>query len=84
MVKTEEILRFVENPGKIRKPDEIKEKKIILSHLRIKPSDKSRNMFKTIKIRRFEKCLQEKLRNKHKKKEIFKLRSFAHKVKSFY
>ena len=42
MVKTEEILRFEENPeksgNKIRKPDEIPEKKIIKSHLRSKPS----------------------------------------------
>ena len=38
MVKTEEILRFKEIPEKIRKPDEIPEKKIILSYLRSKPS----------------------------------------------
>ena len=46
MVKTEEILRFEEQPGKsekleksgkIRKPDEILEKKIIISNLRNKP-----------------------------------------------
>ena len=64
MVKTEEILRFEENPEKIRKSDEIPEKKIIISHLRSKPSNLSRNMIKTVKIWRFEKCPQEKLRNK--------------------
>jgi len=37
-------------PEKIRKPDEIPEKKIIISHLRSKPSNMSRNMVKTVKI----------------------------------
>ena len=32
MVKTEEILRFEENPEKIRKPDQIREEKIIIYH----------------------------------------------------
>ena len=36
MVKTEEIKRFEENPEKIRKPDEIPEKKFIISNLRSK------------------------------------------------
>ena len=38
------------NPEKIRNPDEIPEKKIIISHLRSKPSNLSRNMVKTAKI----------------------------------
>ena len=85
MVKTEEILRFEENPEKIRKKDEIPKKKIIISHLRSKPSNLSRNMVKTVRIWRFEKYPQENLRNKKtkkkKRKENFKLRSFAHEVK---
>ena len=50
MVKAEEILRFEENPEKIRKPDEFPEIKIIISHLRSKLSNLSRNMSKTFKI----------------------------------
>ena len=50
MVKTEEILRFEQNPERIRKPDVIPENKIIISHLRSKPSNLSRNMVKTIEI----------------------------------
>ena len=38
----------------------------------------SRNIFQIIEIRRFEKSDKKKT----KKKEIFKLRSFAHEVKS--
>ena len=68
MVKTEEILRFEQNPEIIRKLDEIPEKKIIISHLRSKPWNLSRNMVKTDEFWRFEKCLQEKVRKK--KKEI--------------
>ena len=53
MVKTEEILRFEENPEnpeKICKPDKVMENKIIKSHLGSKPSNLSRNMVKTVKI----------------------------------
>ena len=69
MVKTEEILRFEQNPEIIRKPDEIPEKKIIISHLRRKSSNLSRNMVKTVEMWRFEKCSQEKLGNKKKTKK---------------
>ena len=53
MVKTEEILKFEENleiSGKIQKPNEIPEKEIIISHLRTKPTNLSRNMVKTVEI----------------------------------
>ena len=50
MVKTEEILSFEENPGKNGKPDEIPEKKIIISYLRSKQSNLSRNVVKIVKI----------------------------------
>ena len=49
MVKTEEIWRYEENPeksGNIQKPEEIPEKKIIISHL----SNLWRNIFKTTEI----------------------------------
>ena len=69
MVKTEEIWRNEQNPEIIRKPDEIPENKIIISHLRSKPSNLSRNMVKSVEIWRFEKCPQEKLRNKKKLKK---------------
>ena len=58
MAKTEEILRFEQNPEIIWKPDEIPERRLLY------PSNLSRNMVKTIEIWRFEKCPQEKLRNK--------------------
>ena len=69
MVKTEEILRFEENPEKNPETRLKSGKNIITSHLRSKPSNLSRNMIKTIKIWRFEKCPQEKLRNKKKTKK---------------
>ena len=54
------------NPEKIRKPDEIPGKKIIISNLRSKTSNLGRNIIKTAEILRFEKCLKEKLRKKLK------------------
>ena len=50
MVKTEEILRFEENPEKNQKPDEIPEKNIIISHLKSKPWNLSKNMVNTVRI----------------------------------
>ena len=48
MVKTEEILRFEQNSEKsVNNP----EKKIIISHLRSKLPNLSRNMFKTVRSR---------------------------------
>ena len=75
MVKIEEILRFEENPEKSGKRIKIR-KNICISHLIGKLSIMSKNIVQIIEIRRFEKSDQ-----KNKKKEIFKLRSFAHEVK---
>ena len=72
------------NPEQIRKPDEIPENKIIISHLRIELSYLWKNMVTIAEIWRFEKFPQEKLRNKTKQKKISKLRSFAQEVKGFW
>ena len=71
---SEEILKILwkslmirKKSRKIRKPDKYPERKIIISYMRSKPSILSRF---------------EKLSAPSKKKEIFKLQSFAHEVKS--
>ena len=65
---------------KIWKPEEIPDKKIIISYLRYKPSILWRIMVKTNEIWRFEKCDQ---KNKNKKR-IFKLCSLALEIKSVW
>ena len=67
MVKNEEILRFeqiMEKSGNNPQTGWNSGKKIIISLLRRKTTNLSRNMVKTVEIWRFEKCLQEKLRKK--------------------
>ena len=63
---------------KIRKPDKIRKKYYIMSYLISKLSIMYTNIVQTIEIGRLEKSDKKK----RKKKEIFKLRSFAHEVKN--
>ena len=71
-------MKIRKNPEKIRKADEIPEKKIIISHSRNKPSNLSRNMVKTVKIWKFQKCSHEKWRNKKNlKKTKFNFLNFS-------
>ena len=75
----EDLMKIREKSGKTRKPDKFPEKKITLSYMRSKPSILYRNVLKTALIWRFENC---PLKKKLKKKEIFKLWSFAYEVKT--